>query len=316
MDPFTAQLASQGINILGSYLSGGMKGRPQWGDLQFMNDATNRLWPDEITRQGRMVRDMAPWQADAHNTFQDRTFLQNVGRETAGIKQMAGELGMNPWELTGQSGSAMPMAGDPQGGGAQNPMGGFLQGIIPLQQTKMQNQAMLQGKMMDNLTQLKLKDIDQGGEITITDPDTGKTYKMGRMAAANIDNLKDQAAKARAEGERTSVGTVVDLARALWEISEQYTIDILGNKITGRAGQDKIADLLGKAGVTSGDVTETLQKATENVAPSELAQIKKQLLRAVGAIADAAKGVMDFGEEAGKVLKDPGQYFLDKLGNK
>lgn len=160
------QAAGSGLmNLITGWATGGFKGRPQWRDINFMNDVQNRLWPDEIKRQGQFLEGMAPSQANAYNTYQDQTYQQDVSRQTAGIKSMADELGMNYWELTGQGGSAAldPSAGSAgQQQGSSN-MGQYLAGIIPLQQTKMQNAAMLQGKAMDNQTQLALEDKRQGG---------------------------------------------------------------------------------------------------------------------------------------------------------
>ena len=92
-------VASSGMNLITNWATGGFKGRPQWRDLEFMNDVQNRLWPDETKRQGQFLEGIAPSQGAAHNTFQDATYLKDMSRQAQGIKQMGEDLGMNPWEL-------------------------------------------------------------------------------------------------------------------------------------------------------------------------------------------------------------------------
>src|SRR5690242_9865393 len=99
-------IASTLFNTLIAGASGGFKQRPQWRDLQFMNDATNRLWPDEIKRQGQFLQGIAPSQAMAYNDYQDRTYSEDTNRQINRIQQTGDALGMSPWEVTGAPGSS------------------------------------------------------------------------------------------------------------------------------------------------------------------------------------------------------------------
>lgn len=151
------------FNTLVAGATGGFKDRPQWRDLEFMNDATNRLWPDEIKRQGDFLTGLAPSQASAYNTYQDSTYAQDTARQTDRIKSMSSSLGMSPWEITG-AGGANPL---PSPGGAGQQQGSsrmpeFLQAIVPLQVAKQSNRTQLQIAKLNADTQRYAIDQQQG----------------------------------------------------------------------------------------------------------------------------------------------------------
>lgn len=299
------QMASSALPLIASWATGGFKGRPQWRDLEFMNDVTNRLWPSEIKRQGDFLTGLAPSQAAAHNTFQDQTFLQGVGRETEGIKMMSENLGMNPWELTGQSGSATPIAPTPDEANAGSPMPQFLQGLVPLQQTAMSNKAMLQAKAMDNSTQLQLERIRQGG----FDDTTG----MGKLTQAQIEQLENAADKLKSEEQQVDVQTINSVITTMAQFLPTQTANVLGNTLTTRPGGKELLAILTERGAFKLDETrEAVARVTAGMPPDMLKDLRKTLLRAAEGLTAGANTGMDAIQGVGDWISD----FLPKQGQK
>lgn len=323
-------LVSQGVNILASYLSGGMKGRPQWRDLEFMNDVTNRLHPDEIKRQGqylegiapsqgKAMETMAPYQAGAYNTYQDETYQRDVDRQTAGIKSMSEQLKMSPWELTGQGGSAAPVPSDVMGseGGSQGPA--FLQQMMPMQLAAMNNKAMLTGKLMDNQTQLKLESIRQGGYDDVTG--------MGKATQAQIEMLKNQTDKLKAEEQQVDVNTVNSVVDRMLQVAPRQTVNVLGNTITTVPGGKEILRAYQTEGAfKSEDMKKKLGQVISQLPKDDLKNLRNNLVKAADTIiergAGAIHGMANAYDEvtgaAGKLMEAPGKLmeYLPRLDKK
>lgn len=301
---------SQLLPLLASWATGGFKGRPQWRDLEFMNDATNRLFPDEIKRQGQFLEGiagsqgkaletLAPHQAAAHNTFQDQTFLANVDRETAGIKKMSGELGMSPWELTGQSGSAAPLPSLPQQGSTaqgQSRTGEFLQGLVPLQVAKMQNQTQLAATAMNNQTAKDIEYIRGGGK---------SEFGGTKLSQAQLDQVKDAAANLRAQTESVNVGTLTNAIMTIYNVAPKWTIDFMGNKLTGVEGDKAILSVLASpTGFTEDERRKAVEKALQSVPASNHARIRQTILEGADKLAQGAQAGMGWAEDVmGQVSK-------------
>lgn len=271
-------LASSAFNMLGSWATGGFKGRPQWRDLNFMNDVQNRLWPDEIKRQGQFLEGLAPSQATAHNTFQDQTYLADVTRKTQGIQQMSKDLGMSPWEITGTGGAATPlpsMPSQPSGGGGQ--MGQFLQGIMPLKLAQMQNMTALKIAQMSNETQRY--GIDMSG---------GQSPQAKQQIAASKALQTLTELQSATEVQRSAqIQSDIFLAniRTLTDMLPSFQTGVPGASMTGKSGTYPLLQAMRKQINTgTGDPTQALRDAAGNIDTNRTNQLAKE----ISALAKAA----------------------------
>lgn len=225
MTDFLSQLGTMAV----SYLGGGMKGRPQWRDLEFMNDAQNRLWPDEIARQGDFLKGLAPAQGEAHNTFQDATYGADTDRQIGRISQMASQLGMSPWEITGAGGNtgATPLpAPEPSGGGGQ--MGSFLQGLVPLKVAQLQAKTQLATAQINAQTQRYTVDQQQG---------ESPMAKAQIAATAALEALRKQStAREQATTAQLKNDTFLSNVRVLLDALPTFSTEVPGIKMTGKSG--------------------------------------------------------------------------------
>lgn len=271
MPDFLKDIAGTAMNLLGNWATGGFKGRPQWRDLSFMNDAQNRLWPDEIKRQGAFLEGLAPSQADAHNTFQDQTYMRDVTRRTEGIKQMGSDLGMSPWELTGQGGAATPLPSSPSGpsgGGGQ--MQSFLQGIMPLKLAQMQNATSLQIAKMQNQTQRYGIDM-AGGQSDVSKKQIEQIASQIKLQDIQHSNgVKDLETK----NQQMSV-TLVD---ALLRMMPKDTFSIPGFTSTNTPGWQAVAKSLLRD-YTPGN-TGKLANTISQLPPDAWGHIKRVIIEA------------------------------------
>lgn len=299
-------------------ITGGFKDRPSWRDLQFMNDAQNRLWPDEIKRQGQFLEGLAPSQAAAHNTFQDATYQAGVDRETAGIKSMAAGLGMSPWELTGQTGSAAPLPPDAQQAqGGSGATSAFLQGIVPLQIASANNKAMLTAKQMDNQTALKLEGIRQGG----FSEETGQ----GKKVSEEIDKLKSERDLVERNIRKATTEQVSGMIQTMAGIAPKQTLNVLGNTLSGTPGWKQFAKLYQSEGAfATQEQADLFAKMMSQVPDGIRASTNKALTDAADTIIKRGGGAVHWAAEKydevtgalGKLGEAPGKLmeYLPKLG--
>lgn len=285
------QATSDIFSTLIAGASGGFKQRPQWRDLEFMNDATNRLWPDEIARQGDFLKGLAGPQGEAHNTFQDATYAKDTERSVGRIQTMASELGMSNWELAGQGNAGVtpvPPPG-PSGGGGQ--MGTFLQGLVPLQVAKMQTQAQLATARLNAETQRYAVDASQG---------------KGDKAKAEIAQIKQAidesiAREVLAMGQHEAVrnDTFINTVRAVASIIPEKKISLPGITTTARENWKELVAMLASASRLGEKETNDKIRAYLNTLPKNewdsfakdaeqvFEMIHKQVTEGAGAIAGA-----------------------------
>jgi len=283
---FLEDVARTAMNLIGNWATGGFKGRPQWRDLSFMNDAQNRLWPDEIKRQGQFLEGLAPSQAASHNTFQDQTFMRDVTRRTEGIKQMGSDLGMSPWELTGQGGAATPLPSSPSGpsgGGGQ--MQSFLQGIMPLKLAQMQNATSLQIAKMQNQTQRYGIDM-AGGQSDVS-------KKQIEQIASTIKLQDIQHSNGVKDLEVKNQGMVVQLMSAILQALPKDTLSLPGYTSTNTPGaQAVIAKLLKDNQQFPGD-QQRLNQTLKALPPDEWNSVKLMIIEAAKKAGNVGGQIMD-----------------------
>lgn len=280
--------------------TGGFKGRPQWRDLEFMNDATNRLWPDEINRQGQFLEGLAPSQAKAqstylegiapaqansYNTFQDATYGADTERQAGRVKEMASSLGMSPWEITGSGGVtpvpagalSSPMA---SGGSGSN----FLSQMLPLKIAADQNKTALTKAAMDNRTAVQLEQMRQGGgELARSSVEKNKaeTAATKLTSRASADLMSTQAAVADNRA-------VLDTIHTLMEALPQQVIDLGIIRETSKPGAKAVLRLADQAPKYPN--VDELQKAIREMSETEWSGMRKDILEAASLIVQGAKG--------------------------
>lgn len=294
------------FNVLTSWATGGFKGRPQWRDLEFMNDVQNRLWPDEIARQGdflegiapsqgRAMETLSPYQANAYNTYQDATYGADTQRQTDRIKTMASQLGMSPWEITGAGGatplpSPGPSAPPPSRG--ENNMPAFLSGITPLATAKLQAQTALATTKMQTDTQRYVADQQTQG---------------GKLPQAQIEQAAAAAQQAKALTEQTGAQTNLiwtqaqaaesDMALRTIETFARYagttTVSIPGYTSTTTNQLKDLAQLYQQLTDTAplADRQEALKGLIKKMPADQWAKINRDIDRVSSMI---AKGTQDF----------------------
>lgn len=304
------------FNLLSGWATGGFKGRPQWRDLQFMNDAQNRLWPDEIKRQGdfleglapsqgKAMETLAPYQAGAYNTYQNATFGQDTARQTERIKSMASNLGMSPWEITGAGGATplpSPSGPMPQGAQGRSPMPDFLQGLMPLKIAEMQNKTSLMTAKMSNDTQRYIADQQTGKG--------GVAQAQIEQAAATVENLRQSTKTGHAsenliwtQAQAAENETALSTIRTFAQYAGQTSMEFMGYKSTSTNNFPALLKLYKQMTNTA-----TLQGNQDHLAdliramPSnEWKQINKDIDQVVEII---AKRGSDMISGAGKAISD------------
>lgn len=297
MEPATIMsMFKTGTDILSTL--GGMfqKGRPQWRDLEFMSDASDRLLPAEIERQNKFLAGVTGQQAASYNQYQDATYQQQVGRETAGIKSMSAELGMTPWELAGQGGSAAPLpAPNPQQ--PQRDSGAMLSAVVPMQVAQQQAKTAVATTAMNNQTALEIERLRQGG---------------GEAAKAGIANTKQQTAESasrvllnqanegligvqtRAQQNKMVLDTVATLLSAL----PQTTVDTGLVRSTHYEGGEQIKEFIGKyAALFEFNNNDDLAKSISKMPKQQFDNMMEDLMGIAGLLAKGgqmAKGAAGF----------------------
>lgn len=296
-DIFGSDLLSSGFNFLTGLATGQYKGRPQWRDIQFMNDVQNRLWPDEIKRQGDFLTGLAPSQAQAYNTYQDQTFMGDVTRRTEGVKQMAGDLGMSPWELTGQGGAATPLPSGqagPSGGGGQ--LNTYLQGIMPLKLAQMQNQTSLKIAAMQNQTQRY--GIDMAGGKS----DTASTQNAATKAQQALTEAltKESGNRAKAIANETFLSNL----RLLLDSRPTFSTTTGPVSMSGKSDTYPILEALKTAHTGDSLNNEQLRYAVSKLSDKRV----DQLMNEINALANVgAKGLQSLGDTIMQFLPNMGK---------
>lgn len=287
--------------LLGSLAAGGFKGRPQWRDLQFMNDAQNRLWPDEIKRQGTFLEGIAPSQGKAYNAYMDETYSADTARQTERMQTMAKSLGMSPWELTGAPAAAQLPPGPSQQQG-QGQMSSFLQGVMPLQLAKLQALTQLQSTKMQTDTQKYVADQSTGkGQVATSQ--IAETAQRIKESASRIDLNQIQGVSLYSQVDKNNRDNIIATVRAIMDYQPQTSVGTGGLTTTQRENANAVLRLLGLSGTTAGANLQEIDKRISQLPPDQFARLKR-LFRNI------AEGTADMIDSAGKGIGD----FLKGIG--
>lgn len=284
-------LVSTAFNTLVGAATGGFKGRPQWKDLQFMNDAQNRLWPDEIKRQGAFLQGLAPSQAAAYNTYQGATYQGDTDRQVDRIKDMSAGLGMSPWEITGAGGAnPLPSPGPPQGQQGRSAMPEYLSALVPMQIAKQQNKTALMTTKMQTDTQRYIADQATGqGKLPLKQIE-GIASQIDLNQITGSNGLKDLDTKQQ--------NMVVQIFQTLLQAMPKDTLQLPGLSSTSTPGWRQLAKkMFSDSQVFKGD-SGRLDQALSSLSPDDWGTLKRIIIETATSAAkggqDMMKGVGDF----------------------
>lgn len=257
-----------GSNIVGTAvgaLTGAYKGRPQWRDIEFMNDVANRLTPDEASRQ---------------NQFLDLTYGEDTRRLTERIQGMGKELGMSPWELTGTP-SATPM-GAPQNASSEGrPAQAFMGQLVPLQIAKLNANTQLQTAAMQNDTQKQIAGVK---------PQKGSQQEAQVALTKAIEMLTyDQSAATQAQARLTQNTVFTNMIRIALDALPTTTTGLPGVTMTGKTGTFPILQGLKEASTGYKDDDAAFQKMLDQIVTSRAAQLKSELTALAKVAGDTAQ---------------------------
>lgn len=269
------------MNLITGWATGGFKGRPQWRDLEFMNDAQNRLWPDEIQRQGDFLEGLAPSQAAAYNTQQDATFGQDTQRQIGRVKDMSSALGMSPWEITG-AGGANPLP-SPSGGGqqGQSSLPQFLQALIPLEINKQNNATNMSIAKMQNDTAQRGQDV--GAETSrygIDQAQGGGNLAKSQIAQiASTINLQDvQHSNGIRDLDLKQQQEVIGWMQAVLQAMPKDTLQLPGYTSTMTPGwQNVMKKFMEGQQRYAGDAS-SMQRALDALPPDDWNAVKQAII--------------------------------------
>lgn len=267
-----------GSNLVGtaiSALTGGMKGRPQWRDISFMNDVANRLTPDEAARQ---------------NKFLDITQPEETRRLTQRIKSMGTDLGMSPWELTGTPG-ATPISAPSSGAGGSG--SAFAANLVPLQIAKMNNQTQLQMAAMSNQTQR---------EVAGVSPQKGSAQEAN-IAATNAQKSLTEALTKESGNRSKAIAneTFLSNLRILLDSRPTFTTSLPGVTMTGKTDTYPVLEALKTAHTGDSLNNEQLRRAVSQLNDKRV----DQLMQEINALASAG----------GKTVQTLGDTIMNFLPN-
>jgi len=279
MNDFLGSLTQGAGNAVGgslvgtaiSALTGGMKGRPQWRDIEFMDDVATRLTPNEASRQ---------------NQFLDLTHPEDTRRLTDRIKTLGKDLGMSAWELMGsQAGSPLPSPQLPTSSGQGTQ--GFMHGLVPLQIAKLNASTALQTTKMQTDTQKAVAGVT---------PQKGSMQEAQIAATKALQTLNElQGGLVINQTKAVSNETFLANLRILLDSLPSFSTSLPGVTMSGKSGTSPVLNALKEAvatGYTHDD--DALKKAVSNMPTDRTAQLIKEIEALARAGGHAVKQGQDF----------------------
>lgn len=250
--------AGQGLVGTGiAALTGGLKGRPQWRDISFMNDVANRLTPDEAGR---------------YNQYQDLTWGQDTQRQIDRIQGMGTELGMSPWELTGTAGAGTISPAPPMQDSSANK---FLGAMAPQQGAALAAKTAIATAMIQSQTAKDVARIQTGdGGLPIQQTKTAASQENLNMAMEALTGAQNQAVR-----NSTLLATV----EALFKTLPEQKITIGPYSVTSKKyfqGLQNIIANQSQAGAREGD-REDIKNYLATIPPNEWQTFRQDLKTAI-----------------------------------
>lgn len=299
-------------------------------DFQHYQNLMDSGNPREIARQGDFLTELAPYQVNAHNTFQNGTYLQDIGRQMQGNEQLMPQkarldkdymdtvyAGTSAWERLGSNASpSLQAPASPDSPQAKAPMGGdFLAGIAPLAQTKMQNETAKQVANIQSRTQKEIAKIGQQTEIYKSDQSTdhgalprsqtAESAARTLLSGAQRGLTQAQTSKTGAEEHAIQNKQTLDNMAALLASLSTETIDLGLFTATQKAGYREVLKLFGPQ-IRDMNGQAQFAELLGNLPPDQFGKVKTDLLQIAG-------GLIKGSNTLGNVLGKGGKY-LSKMG--
>jgi len=239
----------------------------------------------QVGRDNTYLAGVTPGRAAAYNQMQDSTYGEDIRRKTEGIKSMASDLKMSPWEITGTGSASSPVQPGPPSEGPSSQQ--FMAQAVPLQIAKMNNETAIAQTRMNNQTQLKLNDINtQQGKIP-------KQQLITEAARSVLTN---------AQSQREWQNITLDQARILMDAAPRERVNAPGYQRDSVAGNQQIRRLIGS--LHAGDGESPLVDAVAAL------NINDPIENVIRGLKKMAQDVLD----AGPGIAAEADKFLNNLG--
>lgn len=230
-------------------------------DYQHYQNLLDSSNPRDIARQGAFLKGLAPAQGEAYNTYQDATYGADTDRQIDRIQNMAGKLGMSPWEIVGSGGSQpLPSGGPPQNQGPQG--AAYLQAVTPVKIAQMQAKTALAQTKMQTDTQLKTT------AMQTNNGEQAKAQTLATHAQRFLANAQEVGAYTQARVAES--GALVSQIAAIAQLLPTDSTDFGFMTRTSKAGWETIA----RAIAASKSPVNADQEQPPNLTPTVAAAIR------------------------------------------
>lgn len=261
-----------------------------------------------ITRSNLFLEGTTPTNANAYNQYQNMTYGEDTQRQADRIKTMGKELGMSPWELTGNSTNTSPV----QSFGESKPQDTqFLSQQMPLKIAEMQSRTQLANTFLQNQTAEKIESMRQG----IGDDNTGGRVPK-TVSGMQRFLMQGQAAQVQQSIDASRTSQILDGLRFIKDTLPDTEINTGLYNSKFKEGWDKVMRAYGayKPDDPNSDV-KTLQDVLKGMPSNEFEGWRKDFMELISLASAGAKGVTGLAKGAGNAYKQA-EKFLGGLTRK
>lgn len=268
--------------------------------------------------QGKAMEMQAPYQAAAHNTYEDATYGADTQRQVGRIQEMSSGLNMSPWEITGSGASSGQLSAPPaRPADAGNPQTGaaFLQALTPLKIAEMNNKTSLMQTMMQTNTQKSIADqsTNQGGLPKAQQArEAAATILAGvqatKTAGADTKLTEQQTATSRAQEDYTYTQSAaaenqmyLSAIQTLLQLLPSTNINMGAYNTTEKKGWEQLFQLYAQA-PNGRMTTEMLSETIKKMPPKQWKETEEELIKFANLITKGASGGLNIMKGAGDFL--------------
>lgn len=307
-----------GSAIAGPIVSGLFGPQDRISHERFVENETRMDWHNQnnIGRESAFLAGVTPARADAYNTYQDATYASDTARQAGRIQTLGKELGMSPWELTGQQGAgAAPVMPGPSGSGnsAQN----YMSSLVPLKQAEIQSKTALlttaiQAQAQRDIAGQQTNDGAIGKATTANiEADTLIKAAQQMQTIAQTDLINTQQAAATNNMFLDAIRTIATLLPKQTLDFGIYKEEALENYSTLMRLVPEIPRMTG----TSTDINDKLESTIKQLSASEYKELRNSAVALAGLISKATKGGLQAADDIGSIIQG-GKNFLGGLTRK
>lgn len=305
--------------FLGLFGQGGVfgKSRPSARDLQFMADMERNLQPQKTATTGAYLTGLAPYEATAYNTYQDATYTADTARQISRTQEMAGALGMSPWELMGNQGAVAlpsPQLSGSSASAASSQVGQYMGNMTQASIAQSNNRTALTQTAIQALTQAAIADQQTaGGQVGLTQAqlnaaNTVNAALQSKQIQAATDLTTAQEARTWSETERTSQQTTLDAIATIAEWAGKTTVSIGPYSTTTTNQYPELMKLFAalRQNDTGARNADIIQNYTQSLPKDQFVKLTDDLQKAIDAM-------LATGANIGGSALDSVSNFLDGL---